>query len=234
MSTAQEETYLVLSTRDWNRGVFDELLAAAPGRWLYGDDPGKLTLAEMESLRPRYLFFFHWSTKVDPAITSQFECVCFHMTDVPYGRGGSPLQNLIARGHRDTRLSAMRMTGELDAGPVYLKRELSLEGTAEEIYLRAGRLSAEMALEIATKRIEPQPQSGDPVLFQRRRPNQSEISESPNLRSMYDFIRMLDADGYPHAFLVHRGFRYEFRRATLRDGRIVADVVITECKDGNS
>ncbi len=27
----------------------------------------------------------------------KFECVCFHMTDVPYGRGGSPLQNLIIR-----------------------------------------------------------------------------------------------------------------------------------------
>jgi len=38
---------------------------------------------------------------------------------------------------------------------------------------------------------------------------------------------MLDADGYPLAFLEHAGFRYEFSRASLRDGRIVADVTIT-------
>ncbi len=37
-----------------------------------------------------------------------------HMTDVPYGRGGSPLQNLIARGHTSTKLTAMRMTAEVD------------------------------------------------------------------------------------------------------------------------
>ncbi len=81
-------------------------------------------------------------------ILKEIECVCFHMTDVPYGRGGSPLQNLIVRGHRETRLTALRMTSELDAGPVYLKRNLSLEGGAEEIYLRASALSAEMIQQI--------------------------------------------------------------------------------------
>ncbi len=38
---------------------------------------------------------------------------------------------------------------------------------------------------------------------------------------------MLDADGYPRAFLDHGGFRYTFARAALYDGRIVADVTIT-------
>jgi methionyl-tRNA formyltransferase len=38
---------------------------------------------------------------------------------------------------------------------------------------------------------------------------------------------MLDAEGYPKAFIDVKGFRYEFRRASLKDGRIVADVVIT-------
>jgi methionyl-tRNA formyltransferase len=38
---------------------------------------------------------------------------------------------------------------------------------------------------------------------------------------------MLDAEGYPKAYLEQAGFRYEFSRAALYDGRIVADVVIT-------
>jgi methionyl-tRNA formyltransferase len=41
---------------------------------------------------------------------------------------------------------------------------------------------------------------------------------------------MLDADGYPHAFLEHAGLRYELRRASLYAGRIHADVIITEAK----
>jgi len=55
------------------------------------------------------------------------------MTYMPYGRGGSPLQNLIVRGYRHTKLTALRMVEEFDAGPVYLKEDLCLEGNAEEI-----------------------------------------------------------------------------------------------------
>jgi methionyl-tRNA formyltransferase len=54
---------------------------------------------------------------------------------LPYGRGGSPLQNLIDLGHKDTFVSALKMTEELDAGAIYLKKPLSLEGLAEEIYM---------------------------------------------------------------------------------------------------
>lgn len=63
------------------------------------------------------------------------------MTDVPYGRGGSPLQNLILAGHADTQLTALKMVEEMDAGPVYAKRPLSLEGKAQDIYEKAGELS---------------------------------------------------------------------------------------------
>jgi methionyl-tRNA formyltransferase len=46
-------------------------------------------------------------------------------------------------------------------------------------------------------------------------------------------IRMLDADGYPRAFLNYSGFRFEFSRSALYDGRVVADVRITPIrKDG--
>ena len=58
------------------------------------------------------------------------------MTDLPYGRGGSPLQNLIIRGHRDTQLTALKCEENVDEGPVYAKTPLSLSGSAEEILAR--------------------------------------------------------------------------------------------------
>jgi methionyl-tRNA formyltransferase len=45
---------------------------------------------------------------------------------------------------------------------------------------------------------------------------------------------MLDAEGYPRAFLEYAGFRYEFSRAALYDGRIIADVKITPIAEENS
>ena len=226
---ADQRRYLVLGCKPWNRRVFDDVIRDYPGRWEYLDAPAALTPDRVRAHEPRYLFFLHWSWKVPAAITDAFECVCFHMTDVPYGRGGSPLQNLIARGHRQTRLTALRMSGEMDAGPVYAKEDLSLEGGAEEIFIRATQLAARMAADIAAREPTPVPQSGTPVIFARRKPDESAISAEPggDLGRLHDFLRMLDADGYPRAFLDHGGFRYTFSRAALLDGRIVADVTIT-------
>lgn len=63
------------------------------------------------------------------------------MTDLPFGRGGSPLQNLLSRGIYHTKLSAIRVSAGLDTGSVYLKNDLDiLEGSAEKIFRRAGEI----------------------------------------------------------------------------------------------
>jgi methionyl-tRNA formyltransferase len=231
-STSKRKNYLVLGCKPWNRRLFEESLRVLPGRWAYVDTTNALTGDFVRKLSPRYIFFLHWSWKVPEQIVKRFECVCFHMTDVPFGRGGSPLQNLIARGHRETKLTALRMTAEFDAGPVYLKEPLSLEGGAEEIYIRAGQLSAKMIESIVREEMTPVAQEGKPVNFKRRRPAESEIANPESLEALYDFIRMLDADGYPRAFFHHSGMRYELSRPALYDGRIVADVKITRADTG--
>lgn len=222
--------YLVVGRQPWNRRVFDEALSTLPGEWHFIDAPQQLTLKRIEALVPRYIFFLHWSWKVPDEIIDNYECVCFHMTDVPYGRGGSPLQNLIIRGHRQTKLTALRMSHDFDAGPVYLKEDLCLEGNAEEIYIRATYLSAQMIEHIIREQPEPVPQTGEPTVFKRRKPAESELPELNSLQALHDFIRMLDAEGYPRAFIEHQGFRYEFSRAALYGGRIISDVTITPLK----
>jgi methionyl-tRNA formyltransferase len=221
-----QPSYLVLGCKPWNRRVFDETLSRLPGRWLYLGDPQELSLEYVQRLSPRYMFFLHWSWKVPAEIVTDFDCVCFHMTDVPYGRGGSPLQNLIVRGHKETKLTALRMAQGFDTGPVYLKESLSLDGSAEEVYLRAAELSVRMIQRIIREEIKPVPQQGEAVNFKRRKPEESEIANPRSLQELYDFIRMLDAEGYPHAFLDYAGFRFEFTRAALYEGRVVADVKI--------
>lgn len=221
-----DDAYIVLGCKSWNRQVFDEVIRHWPGRWTYFDSREQLTPDSVAALGPKSLFFLHWSWKVPDEIVAGHECICFHMTDVPYGRGGSPLQNLILRGHRDTKLTALRMTSEFDAGPVYLKVDLSLEGSAEEIYRRATVLSAQCIRRILEEKPKPVPQEGEPTVFARRKPGQSAIPALEGPGSLYDFIRMLDAEGYPRAFLDHAGFRFEFDRASLSEDGVCARVRI--------
>jgi methionyl-tRNA formyltransferase len=230
-SAGRLKSYLVLGCKPWNRRLFDESLRLLGGEWHYFESRDELSQERVSEIGPRYIFFLHWSWKVPDEIVEKYECVCFHMADVPYGRGGSPLQNLIVRGLNQTKLAALRMSQEFDAGPVYMKEPLSLEGGAEEIYLRAGRLSAEMIQRIVREEPKPLPQKGKVVNFKRRKPEESELGEGrsapASLEGLFDFIRMLDAEGYPRAFLRHSGFCFEFSRPALYDGRIVADVKIT-------
>jgi methionyl-tRNA formyltransferase len=190
----------------------------------------ELTLERLKQVQPALVFFPHWSWLIPDEIHSQFECVVFHMTDLPYGRGGSPLQNLIARGHKETQLSALRVTSELDAGPVYMKRPLSLTGTAEEILRRAAALMEEMIVEIVENRPKPAPQQGDVVLFKRRRPEDGNLAPLQEPERVYDFIRMLDADGYPRAFMEIGQWHLEFSDARL-DGELVEAKVHIKRKD---
>lgn len=176
---------------------------------------------------PGHVFLPHWSWKIPATVYDAYECVVFHMTDLPFGRGGSPLQNLIVRGIESTQLTALRCVEQLDAGPVYLKRPLSTLGSAEEVFLRAAALIEPMIVEIATRRPEPVAQSGEAVMFARRTPAQGDLSQAGSLSQVHDLIRMLDADGYPPAFIDIGALRLEFSRASLRPGHVDADVRIT-------
>jgi methionyl-tRNA formyltransferase len=219
-------TYFIASIKDWHKPSFDAMRDALCGdTWLFIDSPESLHEA-LTHVTPRYIFFLHWNERLPKEIWSRIECVCFHMTDVPYGRGGSPLQNLIARGHRETKLSALRMQEELDAGPVYAKVSLPLEGSAEEIYIEAGKKSLEMARWIAAEEPEPVPQQGEVFVFKRRAPSQSLMPDKGSLDFLYDHIRMLDAPGYPLAFMEYGDFRIEFSNADIKNGEIHANVVI--------
>ncbi len=226
-----ELNYVVIGSKRWNKRIFNEKISKFSGTWFFFDDLNGLNEDHLNNIKPKYIFFLHWSSLVPDKILDNYECVCFHMADVPYGRGGSPLQNLIISGHRNTKLTALKMTSELDAGPVYLKEALSLEGGAEEIYIRATYLSAKMIKTIIETEPSPISQVGDVVKFNRRNSSQSKIPSSISLYQHYDFIRMLDAEGYPNAFLEHNGFRYEFRRSTLYDKQIICDVKITKIED---
>lgn len=225
-------TYIVATVKPWNVNAFERYAPSLPGKWLLLTNPEELTARNLQHLKPRYIFFPHWSWIVPSEVVSDFECVCFHMADVPYGRGGSPLQNLVVRGHKETKLTALRMLEELDAGPVYLKQPMSLLGSAQQIFERQAELCYEMIRVIADTEPLPVEQVGESVTFKRRKPSQSELPRSASQEQLYDFVRMLDAETYPPAFLRHGNFHLEFSAAEMSsEGEVVARVRFCNAED---
>lgn len=220
----KEDRFIVASCKTWHYDLFLKYKEKIPAKWFWVETPEDLnTLLTTE--QPRYILFIHWNWFVPAEIHTKYECICFHMTDVPYGRGGSPLQNLILAGLTETQLTALKMVDEMDAGPVYAKRPLSLEGKAQTIYENAGKLSFELIEWIIANNPEPKAQEGAITTFKRRKPEQSLIPENITPKELYDFIRMLDAEGYPHAFINHGNFKLE-----LTDAKLEADAVSAQVK----
>jgi methionyl-tRNA formyltransferase len=218
--------YVIAASRPWYWGLGAELQKRLAKPFVTVQREQDLDVAQLRKLQPRYVFFPHWSAKIPAEIFDSFECIVFHMTDLPFGRGGSPLQNLIVRGIYETQISALRCSSVLDGGPIYLKRPLSLQGNAEEIYVRAAGVVGEMIAHIVVHEPEPQPQTGEATVFRRRTPAESDISSLADLRKVFDHIRMLDAEGYPHACLETEHLLLEFRRASINADAVRAEVTI--------
>ena len=223
---------LIATVKSWNFRRYHKWATRGQHVSRLVQKPSELTETMVAEFAPDYIFFPHWSWKIPPALYEHYECIVFHMTDLPFGRGGSPLQNLLVRGIYHTQVSALRVVGGIDAGDIYMKRPLCLHGSATEIYIRASELIFEMMDEILEHSPTPMRQEGEVVEFMRRSPDQSQNPAGLDLARLYDFIRMLDAEGYPQAFLNYAGFRFEFSRASLRDGLIAADVRITPLEEG--
>lgn len=218
---------VIAYTKKWYRNIVSDLREKHPNINIHTiESPHNLTIDKLSQVDPEYIFFPHWSFYIDEEIYKTYNCIIFHMTDLPFGRGGSPLQNLIVRGIYDTKISAIQCVEGLDSGPIYLKKPLSLHGNAEEIYIRASHIVADMITEIILNKPKPVPQEGEVVKFKRRKPSDGDIAPLKTLDQVYDYIRMLDADGYPRAFLKTEHFILEFERASKKQNEIIADVRI--------
>lgn len=232
MSNSSPRPIIIASPHSRNDSLETQVASRLNGRDVVRiRSPQELLPERLEKLNPEYIFFPHWSWIIPKEIHTKFVCVIFHMTDLPYGRGGSPLQNLIVLGHKETMLSALKCETGLDSGPVYLKRPLSLTGTAEEILGRASNLISEMIIEIVQSAPMPIPQQGEVVEFKRRKPKDGDIFGLETLAQIYNYIRMLDADGYPRAFIDTTHMHLEFMDAQVGEQYVEARVRIGKKHD---
>ncbi|QWE28988.1 hypothetical protein [Polynucleobacter sp. AM-7D1] len=217
--------YIIASSKDWfakypKSDEFKDL------NFLNIDKKEGLNLDFLESINPRYIFFPHWSWRVPQEIYERFECVAFHTAPLPYGRGGSPIQNLLLRGITTSPVCALRMTDVLDGGAIYNSLEVSLDGTIQEIFLRIAGCVERLILYICNNNPIPIEQSGEVVLFNRLSIADNELLGSYSVKEIYDRVRMVDGLDYPRAYLYLGRHRLEFSEAKFSNNDLIMKVKI--------
>ncbi len=180
--------------------------------------------------KPDYIFFVHWSWKVKKEIFKNFKCILFHTAPLPYGRGGSPIQNLILNGFKKSPVCAIKMEEELDSGSIYDSIEISLDGSLKEIFFRINKVINDLIFRIIKNNMLPKVQEGKIHEFKRLNYEDNKIPLNIDLEKIYDYIRMVDDEDYKNSFIQYGDIKLEFYNAKYKNKSIICKCKITKCE----
>ena len=87
----------------------------------------RINFSKIKKINPKIIFFIHWSKFIKETLFKKYLCIQFHSSNLPKGRGGSPIQNQILLNIKQTKISAFKVSDSLDSGPICLQHNLSLK-----------------------------------------------------------------------------------------------------------
>jgi methionyl-tRNA formyltransferase len=167
------------------------------------------------------MLFIGWSWIIKEDILNNCLCLGIHPSDLPFYRGGSPIQHQIIDGIINTKITLMSLSSEkIDAGDIYAKGNVSFLGNSmNEVFEHIIESSKLMLYDFITNydKIKPQKQSlKNGSYYKRRMPQESrlsfEIMSRMTLKQIYNFIRAL-TDPYPNAYMEdNEGNRLVFKQ----------------------
>lgn len=164
------------------------------------------------------LFLISCGKIVGPEIRATYRhALVIHASDLPEGRGWSPLVWQLLAGRQDIAVTLLAADDPVDSGAIWAKRWIHFEGHELFDEINAALFAAELELmDLALEQadhIRPQAQNADGASWHpRRKPDDSRLDPHQTLAAQFDMLRVADPERYPAFFELH-GHRYEI---TLR------------------
>lgn len=160
------------------------------------------------------LFLISCAEIVDPAVRSRYRfTLVIHASDLPEGRGWSPLVWQIIEGRNDITVTLLEAEDKVDTGAIWHQFQLHFAGHELVDEINAALFEAETALmDFAVDHfaaVAPRPQDDRQATYYRRRtPEDSRIDPTRSIAEQFNLLRVADPGRYP-AFLEYLGQRYE-------------------------
>lgn len=130
--------------------------------------------------------------------------VVVHESDLPQGKGWSPLSWQILNGKNEIPIVLFEATAELDSGDIYYKDMIRLTGTEliDEWRDIQGKKTIELCLRFVSEydTLLPQKQSGESSFYARRSPVDSELVIGKTIDEQFNLLRICDNERYPPFF----------------------------------
>jgi methionyl-tRNA formyltransferase len=209
--------------RSWALNIYDCLAEKSDHVFLIFRSRAQFNEEALRDFRPDFILFYGWSWYVSEQLLQDYKCLMLHPSPLPMYRGGSPIQNQIIAGEKDSKVSIFLMNSEVDAGDIVAQEYLSLGGSLSDIFSRVEKIGKQLTSSILESCFAPIPQDHSKATYcKRRKPEDSEITldeiSNATAEYLYNKIRML-ADPYPNAFIrTIDGRRLFIKEAEIKEG----------------
>jgi len=165
-----------------------------------------------------FCFCLSFGKILSGSILSNFKHVLVvHESDLPYGKGWSPLTWQIIEGKNLIPVSLFEAAKDVDSGPIYAQKFLHFRGDELVDELRMGqfKLTKELCIwfiqEYPDSLNFKKPQNRDNgSYYPRRHPIDSELDPHKTIYDQFNLLRTVDNDNYPAFFLINDN-RYEIK-----------------------
>ena len=160
------------------------------------------------------LFLISCSEIVPESVCSSYQAsLVIHASDLPAGRGWSPLVWQILEGRNEIAVSLLEAGIAVDSGAIWKKHWLHFEGTELYDEINEALFAAELDLmDFALENMrEVRPESQDETgasWYPRRVPEDSKLNPERSLAEQFDLLRIADPERYP-AYFEYRGLTYD-------------------------
>ena len=162
-------------------------------------------------------FLLSCEKKVGAGILRRSRCnVVVHASELPKGKGMSPLTWQVLEGRNTIPLTLFEAVEEIDAGPVYFRDEILLQGNEllGEMQALLGAKIAEMCVAFVGQwpsiLDRGMPQVGAPTFYRRRLPEDGRLDPHKSIAEQFNLLRVSDNERYP-AFVEWLGRRYSIK-----------------------
>jgi len=141
--------------------------------------------------------------------------IVIHASDLPMGKGWSPLFWQILEGKNDIPFSMFEVSSEVDAGDIYMQKILHLNGYElhDEIRDKQANFTIEMCLEYLRDYQEyknPKKQSANESFYPKRSSKDSQLDINKTIKEQFNLLRITSNEEYP-AFFEIEGKRYSLK-----------------------
>ncbi|MEX0330100.1 MAG: UDP-2,4-diacetamido-2,4,6-trideoxy-beta-L-altropyranose hydrolase [Puniceicoccaceae bacterium] len=158
----------------------------------------------------------YWSIADAATLGKHTHNLVVHASDLPKGKGWSPVSWQILEGCDRITFCLFEAVDKVDAGPIYLRKVMELQGDELLDEIRAqqaaislelcARFSAEYPYSCATG----EPQQGEESFYPKRSPEDSRLDPHKPIAEQFNLLRIADNEAYP-AFFEYEGKTYILR-----------------------